>query len=69
MKKFIYTIPFILGVCCFIAFGIMGSTIDANGFIHEPFFLIPVGYLFFFIGLISLAIKGLSLLFKKHARA
>ena len=44
MKKYIYILPFILGIFCFIISGISGSSIAPNGMLIEPFFfLIPIG--------------------------
>lgn len=40
----------ISGVICFVAFNLIGSTVDASGLVNEPFFLIPVGYLLFAAG-------------------
>jgi len=40
------------GVICFVLSTVIGSTVDHNGVLHEPFFLIPIGYLFFLIGII-----------------
>lgn len=65
MKKINYFLPFILSAFCFISFNIIGSTVDSNGFVHEPFFLVPIGFAFFFIGLISLIIKGSITFIKK----
>lgn len=56
MKKIIRFIPFILTAICFISYNIKGSYIDSNGFLIEPFFLIPLAYIFFFIGIILNAI-------------
>ena len=42
-----------IGLACAIAFHLIGSTIDANGLLHEPFALIPIGYLFFAAGLLT----------------
>lgn len=36
-------------VICFGTFSLIGSSVDAQGFLQEPFFLIPTGY--FFLGL------------------
>lgn len=49
------------GISCFLLSAAIGSTIDSNGVLHEPFFLIPIGYLFILIGLIS----GFLYLFRK----
>ncbi|MBS5937429.1 DUF3955 domain-containing protein [Clostridium sartagoforme] len=51
MKILIYILPFIIGASCFIGLSIMGSTINSDGILVEPFFfLIPVGYIFLIIG-------------------
>ncbi|MBU3131042.1 DUF3955 domain-containing protein [Clostridium gasigenes] len=53
MKKYILAlIPFIIAVGCFIAFVIIGSEVTADGTLVEPFFLIPIGYLFLAISII-----------------
>ncbi|MBU1017678.1 DUF3955 domain-containing protein [Patescibacteria group bacterium] len=33
----------ILGMTCSLAFNLIGSYLDENGFLHEPFALIPIG--------------------------
>ena len=33
------------------------SYVDAQGFLHEPFFLIPLGWLLVFAGLITLIVS------------
>lgn len=66
MKKYIYILPFILGIFCFIASGIYGSNITPNGILIEPFFfLIPVGYICFFIGMIMFLTKVSFILYKR----
>lgn len=45
-------ILFILAIGCAVAFSIIGSHVDENGILHEPFALIPIGYLLAFLGLI-----------------
>ncbi len=52
MKKILYLLPFLLGIACFILYSIIGSYVDQDGMLTEPFFLIPIGYLGVFIGLI-----------------
>ena len=69
MKKIIYFLPFILGICCFIAFSMIGSKVEADGTLVEPFFLIPMAYLFFFSGIVLLIVKGGLGLYKKYVRA
>ncbi|SHH68771.1 Protein of unknown function [Clostridium collagenovorans DSM 3089] len=70
MKKYIYVLPFILGICCFIISEISGATISPNGMLIEPFFfLIPIGYMFLFIGIIISFINFLCILYKKVKKA
>lgn len=33
-----------MGLACFVAFELIGSTVDENGTLHEPFGLIPIGF-------------------------
>lgn len=40
------------GILSFLICGWIGSTVDEQGVLHEPFFLVPLGYLLFFIGII-----------------
>jgi len=50
----IITIAMLLGgVICFGLFMMIGSTVDSSGILHEPFFLVPIGYLFLLMGIIS----------------
>ena len=39
-----------LGVASFMAFSLIGSTLDEEGFLHEPFPLLPLGYLLLLAG-------------------
>jgi hypothetical protein len=43
-----------IGVCCHLGYLIVGSSIDTDGFLIEPFALIPIGYLFYLLGLIRI---------------
>ncbi len=55
MRKFIVPILFLfISIICFSLFHIIGSYTDSNGFLHEPFALLPIGYLFFVSGFIWL---------------
>ncbi|MGY3189794.1 hypothetical protein ACVWXS_004525 [Lysinibacillus sp. TE18511] len=64
-KYVIATTPILLGVICFIAKAIIGSNVAADGTLEEPFFLIPIGFLLFFLGIVSLAGVVLISMFKK----
>jgi hypothetical protein len=38
------------GFACWIAFALIGSTVDSQGVLHEPFGLIPIGWLLLLLG-------------------
>lgn len=42
----------LMGLMCFIIKGMSIEYVDAQGFLHENFFLVPLGYFFIFIGLV-----------------
>lgn len=46
-------ISLVLSIGCFVLFEMIGSTVDSNGILHEPFFLVPFGYLFILVGFVS----------------
>ncbi|MGE8034038.1 DUF3955 domain-containing protein [Lysinibacillus sp. NPDC093692] len=56
MKKYILaTLPILIGILCLFTKGIIGDEILPDGtLIERNFFLIPLSYLFFFSGIISL---------------
>jgi hypothetical protein len=41
-----------IGLLCFFGFWVIGSEIDAQGYLREPFALIPLGWLFIFVGVL-----------------
>ncbi|CEI72440.1 MULTISPECIES: DUF3955 domain-containing protein [Romboutsia] len=58
MKKYILNlIPFIISIGCFVSFNFIGSEVAPDGTLVEPFFLIPIGYLFLFIGIIGVLVR------------
>lgn len=52
-KKMKLAIPFVLMGMCPIIYKMIGVTVDSNGALQEPFFLVPLGYIFFGIGVIQ----------------
>lgn len=42
-----------LGGGCLLAFAAIGSTIDEHGFLHEPFGLLPIGWLLIVCGSVA----------------
>ncbi|MDT2834260.1 DUF3955 domain-containing protein [Vagococcus carniphilus] len=59
-------ILFVIGVNCFILKGFTPSELSENGILIEPyFFLLPVGYFFIFLSLLTGAISFIIHLTKK----
>ena len=44
-KYKIATALLIFGITCFILFYVIGSEVDEDGYIHEPFALLPLGFI------------------------
>ncbi|MEB8287767.1 DUF3955 domain-containing protein [Aeromonas veronii] len=57
-----------MGVCCLVAFELIGSTVGEDGTLHEPFGLIPIGLLLLGVAMLLLAgaVKGGWL--RRHGR-
>ena len=54
LKKNSYMALIFIGACCHLGYLILGSSIDTDGFLIEPFALIPIGYLFYLLGFIRI---------------
>ncbi|MGI5984444.1 MAG: DUF3955 domain-containing protein [Clostridiales bacterium] len=50
----------LIGVTCIIIKANSVEYIDAQGFLHENFFLIPIGFLFIFSGLVTFVATGIK---------
>lgn len=58
MKKYLLNlIPFILTALCFVSYNLIGSEVLPDGTLSEPFFLIPISWFFFLIGVAWLIIN------------
>ncbi|WP_102401204.1 DUF3955 domain-containing protein [Haloimpatiens massiliensis] len=72
MKKYLLSlISFIIAISCIVAYNIIGSKIAPDGTLIEPFFLIPIGWLFIIIGIVSaliIFITSLSRNYKKSSK-
>ena len=53
------SLPLLLSILCFGAYFLIGSEIDESGILHEPFALLPLGYVFGIIGTVWLIISGI----------
>lgn len=49
----------LLSALCFVGFKATPATVDANGVLHEPFGLIPLGYLCALLAVVSLGLAWL----------
>jgi hypothetical protein len=60
-KYLIASAPLLLGIISLMISRIVDSSVGSDGILHEPlFFLIPLGFLFFFSGIIALLFVGLG---------
>lgn len=57
MKRFLTLLPFLIAIGCSVVYNIIGCRVLADGTLDEPFFLVPIGYFFFFIGIILLLVR------------
>ncbi|MGN1033845.1 MAG: DUF3955 domain-containing protein [Intestinibacter sp.] len=57
MKKLLTVLPFCCFAICLITYSVIGSRVLADGTLDEPFFLIPIAWLFFFIGILMVVIQ------------
>lgn len=51
-------LAFILGAGCILLKAVMPETIDADGMLHEAFFLLPIGFAGIFGGGVLMVIAG-----------
>ena len=52
-------LPMLFSIMCFVAYFLIGSEVDESGILHEPFALLPLGYVFGIIGVVWLIISGI----------
>ena len=66
MKRyFTILIPLLISAACILSYNLIGSKVAEDGTLIEPFFLIPIAWLFFIIAIISSLVLGVSYLLKK----
>jgi len=67
MKKYLFSLlSLVLGIGFWIAYTIIGSEVAPDGTLVEAFYLIPMGYLFLALGLVSLLLVFTVSVFRKH---
>ena len=66
-KYFLASTPIFSGFFCLIISSLIGSEVASDGMLIEPFFfLIPLSYLLFFSGIISLLFVAIISMIKKQ---
>ncbi|WP_193656034.1 DUF3955 domain-containing protein [Bacillus cereus] len=65
-KYLLASSPIFLGLLCIIMFNIIGSEVKPDGTLVEPFFLIPLAYLFVFTGIIAILLVAIFSMFRKR---
>lgn len=67
-KYILSSTPIALGASCLVISSLIGSRVEPDGTLVEPFFLIPTSFLLFLIGIISLVcVYSISIFKKKQA--
>lgn len=64
-KYLLASTPIFLGILCLVIFNIIGSRVEPDGTLVEPFFLIPLSYLFVFSGIIAILFVAIVSMFRK----
>lgn len=65
MKKYkISLLCLLMTALCVVSFNLIGSKVLEDGTLQEPFFLIPIGYLFLFISIISAVVIKINDVYK-----
>ena len=67
-KKFLILIPFIMAIGCIVALNIIGSEVAPDGTLLEPFYLIPMSYIFMAIGIILVLTVKIVSFFRKSKK-
>lgn len=63
--RLVYIIPFVLGVCCALAYWIHGSYVTEDGTLVEAFGFVPLGTFLFMIGGVGFVVTEVVLWFKR----
>ena len=51
-KYKVATVVLITGIVCFGLFYLIGSEVDENGYLNEPFYLLPIGFIFICLSMV-----------------
>lgn len=56
------------GFACWIAYAAIGAEVDAQGVLHEPFALVPAGWLMVVTGVIGGLVRGAITLYRRQSQ-
>lgn len=59
-------LAFIIGAGCILLKAVLPETVDADGMLHEAFFLLPIGFAGIFGGAILMVIAGIRKAIRKR---
>ncbi|WP_121639595.1 DUF3955 domain-containing protein [Virgibacillus sp. Bac330] len=65
-KMILASSPILLGVICLMSYYIIGARVTEDGVLKEPFFLIPLSFLFIFSGITLLCLMALVAVIKNR---
>ena len=54
------------GIACLSLFSLIGSTVLPDGFLQEPFALLPLGWMFIALGVFTLVVSLIRRARRKH---
>ena len=58
-KYKIATALLVFGIMCFVSFELIGTELDENGFMNEPFALLPIGFIFICLSMVLFIVFAL----------
>ncbi|WP_082028090.1 DUF3955 domain-containing protein [Bacillus badius] len=64
-KHLLSFISILIGVICLLTYEAIGTKVEPYGTLVEPFFLLPLSYLFIFVGIILLLFTSITSVLKR----
>ncbi|MGC8229314.1 DUF3955 domain-containing protein [Pseudobacillus badius] len=64
-KHLLSFISILIGAICLLTYEAIGTKVEPDGALVEPFFLLPLSYLFIFVGIILLLFTSITSVLKR----
>ena len=64
--KWVTGLSLLAFAACWGAYALIGSSVDEQGILREPFALIPIGWLFLFVGVGAGVLLAVTVLVTRH---